>query len=346
MKIALVTRRYPPMIGGAERVLGYLAPALVAEGADVTVLTAHAPGLPRLEEGPGGVRVVRMATSRARFVGTWLYMNGLNRFFAREQVDLAYVSMLKHDAYATVAAGRRHRFPVVLRPEGAGLTGDLAWQGWGRFGRAIGQRCRQADGFVAISAATRGELVAAGYDPARVHDLPNGVPVPDQLWQPAPRAVPRHAAFVGRLAPEKGLDALVDAWPIVLGNRPDARLTLIGDGPSRPGLEARIAGLGLAGSIRLNGAAPDPAEVLRDCDLFVLPSREEGMSIALLEAMAWGLPVVASLIPGNAALISDGVHGRLARARRPGRPRPRDPGPVGRPARLDRDGPGRTASRG
>jgi glycosyltransferase involved in cell wall biosynthesis len=313
MKIALVTRRYPPLIGGAERVLSYLAPALAAEGTEVDVLTARSEGLPAVEVGTSGTfRVVRLATSRARFVGTWLYMRELSRWFARNRVDLAYVSMLKHDAYVVVGEGARRGFPVVLRPEGAGATGDLAWQKWGRFGARIGRRCKQADAVVAISPAVRAELKEAGYDPARIHDLPNGVPVPEVPWNPPGGPKSLRVAFVGRLAPEKGLDALVDAWPIVLDRWPGARLTLIGEGPERASLEARIARLGLGGSVELPGVSAEPSRVLRDCDLFVLPSREEGMSIALLEAMALGIPAVSSAIPGNLALMTDRVHGRLS----------------------------------
>jgi glycosyltransferase involved in cell wall biosynthesis len=316
VKLALVTRRYPPLLGGAEKVLSYLAPALAREGAEVTVLTARGAGLAPREEVEvhgGRLTVVRLATSRARFVGTWLYMRELRRWFERNPVDLAYVSMLKHDAYVAVGSGRRLGFPVVLRPEGAGATGDLAWQAWGRFGRAIGRRCREADAVVAISRAIAEELTAAGYDPSRIVSLPNGVPVPDEPWRrrhdgrEAPRAV-----FVGRLAPEKGLRTLVRAWPIVRAVYPEARLTLVGEGPERPALEALIAELGLADAVDLPGASPDPGHFLRAADLFVLPSLEEGMSIALLEAMALGIPLVASEIPGNRSLVTDREHGRLA----------------------------------
>ena len=102
--------------------------------------------------------MVRLATSRLRFWGTWLYMRNLRRWFEQNPVDLAYVSMLKHDAYVTLGAGRRLGFPVVLRPEGAGATGDIAWQSWGNFGRRIGRRCRHAIAFVAISRAIEDEL--------------------------------------------------------------------------------------------------------------------------------------------------------------------------------------------
>ena len=97
---------------------------------------------------------------------------------------------------------------------------------------------------------------------------------------------------------------------------PEARLILIGEGPLRPALEERVRALGLAlgpgQAVEMPGAAADPTEALRDADLFVLPSREEGMSIALLEAMALGIPLVASSIPGNRRLVSDFKHGRLA----------------------------------
>ncbi|MDB5350590.1 MAG: glycosyltransferase [Planctomycetota bacterium] len=307
MKIALVTRRYPPLIGGAEKVLSYLAPALQAEGADVTVVTSAIPS--PLPPAPSSVPVVHLPTSRLRFVGTSLYMRSLRTWLECHRPDLIYVSMLKHDAYVAIGVGRRLGIPVVLRPEGAGATGDLAWQSWGRFGKTIGRQCLLADAVVAISPAIRAELLAAGYDAAKIQDIPNGVPVPEAPWSPA--GEPGRVAFVGRLAPEKGLNVLVDAWPLVLGDRPAARLTLIGEGPERVHLQAQIASLGIGDAVLLAGPHPDPAALLCDSRLFVLPSREEGMSIALLEAMALGMPIVATDIPGNRGLMTDGVHGRL-----------------------------------
>ncbi len=346
LKLALVSRRYPPLIGGAEKVLGYLAEALAAAGADVTVLTSRIPGLElaaredvevpvttgREEQGQiagGKLSVARLETSPLRFWGTWLYMRNLERWFRENPVDLAYVSMLKHDAYTVLEAGRRLGFPVVLRPEGAGATGDVAWQSWGNFGRRIGLRCRLADAFVAISPSVEQELRDAWRSGTMrlslsheiFHRIPgeppivpisNGVPLPETCWQQRSpwRDTPR-AMFVGRLAPEKGLDTLIDAWPSVRVKYPEARLTLIGEGPERPALEARVKALDLGQAVELPGTWPDATEALRGADLFVLPSREEGMSIALLEAMALGIPLVASSIAGNRRLVTDSEHGRL-----------------------------------
>ena len=353
LKLALVTRRYPPLIGGAEKVLSYLAGALASAGADVTVVTSRLPGLglAAQEEKPitssenarlkghassGGLSIVRLETSRLRFWGTWRYMQNLERWFQENPVDLAYVSMLKHDAYSVIGAGNRLGFPVVLRPEGAGATGDVAWQSWGNFGRKIGRRCRQAAAFVAISKSIENELRDAWYSGTmrasrlaevfdrtpkgpRIHAIPNGVPVPEFAWQRRAdwRMAPR-AAFVGRLAPEKGLDTLIDAWPLVRAKYLGAHLILIGEGPLRPVLEERVRALGMVlgpgQAVEMPGAAADPSATLHGADLFILPSREEGMSIALLEAMALGVPVVASSIPGNRRLVSDFKHGRLAPA--------------------------------
>ncbi|APW61459.1 glycosyltransferase family 4 protein [Paludisphaera borealis] len=327
LKLALASRRYPPLIGGAERVFGYLAEALARAGADVSVLTSRtgeAEALPEREEvavanvrGQGRLVVHRLPTSGLRFVGTWLYMRNLQRWLTSHPVDLAYVSMLKHDAYVAVGAGRDRGFPVVLRPEGAGATGDVAWQRRGNFGGRIAARCRQADAFVAISKAVHDELTTAGYEPSRIHSLPNGVPIPARAWQRRPGwARAPHAMFVGRLAVEKNLGALIDAWPIVRRSHPEARLTLVGEGPERADLERRARALGLplgpGQAVDLPGASDRVDDLLRTADLFVLPSIEEGMSIALLEAMALGIPVVASSIPGNRRLVADYKHGRLA----------------------------------
>jgi glycosyltransferase involved in cell wall biosynthesis len=350
LKLALVTRRYPPLIGGAEKVLSYLASALAAEGADVTVVTSQIPGSEQDRQGVlqtdatnsaagemllerGRLTLRRLETSRLRFWGTWLYMRNLKRWFQRNAVDLAYVSMLKHDAYAVIGAGQKAGFPVILRPEGAGATGDIAWQSWGNFGRLIGLRCRRSAAFVAISQAVEKELVqswqtgtlrpslwfrASRFTPPspRIVAIPNGVPVPENSWNARPgwQISPR-AVFVGRLAPEKGLHTLIHAWPPVRTRYPNAHLVLIGAGPERATLEAGARNLDLTlgpeGTVEFPGTVADTTAALRKADLFVLPSREEGMSIALLEAMALGVPVVASAIPGNRRLVRDFEEGRL-----------------------------------
>ena len=88
---------------------------------------------------------------------------------------------------------------------------------------------------------------------------------------------------VGRLSRQKGQDVLLDAWPQVTARVSDARLVLVGDGPEREALEARVSG-----ETTLAGERDDVADWLAAADVVALPSRWEGMSLALLEAMARG----------------------------------------------------------
>ncbi|MEX2120776.1 MAG: glycosyltransferase family 4 protein [Pirellulales bacterium] len=328
-RLVLVTRRFWPLVGGAETVMARLAAAFQSRGAATTVLTARWQADWPAEIEHHGVRAVRLPNPAARGWGTWRYMQALARWLRtnRSQFDLVYVSMLKHDAYAAVGEGRRGGFPVALRAEGAGLTGDCHWQLNARCGLRIKRRLMQADALLGPSPAIERELIAAGYPRDRIHYLPNGVPVRPPR-QPSERQEARQAlaeadgvfalapdaplvVYTGRLHEMKGLDHLLSAWPAVLARHPGARLWLVGEGPFRPRLIEQIENLGLSTSVLLAGLYDDVEDFLLAADVFVLPSLEEGMSVALLEAMAAGLPVVASSIAANAPLVEDGRHGRL-----------------------------------
>ena len=124
---------------------------------------------------------------------------------------------------------------------------------------------------------------------------------------------------VGRLSPVKHQRLLVDAFarartmletlaPTTAGR---LRLVVAGDGPDRAALEAQVRAAGLADCTWMPGARDDVPELLADFDLFVLPSLAEGISNTILEAMACGLPVVATRVGGNADLVDDGVTGTL-----------------------------------
>lgn len=327
-RLVLVTRRFWPLVGGAERIMASLATELASRDLDVTLLTAQWQTQWPAELHYRGVSVIRLPNPPQRFWGTLAYMRALTRWLREnpDHYDLVYVSMLKHDAYAALRAVGE-RVPVVLRAEGAGHSGDCRWQQSANFGRWIRRRCQKAEALVAPSRAIEAELVAAGYPRQRVHFVPNGVPLAppgdatqkaearaalaaaSPLLQLAPAAP--LAVYTGRLDQAKGLDTLLDAWELVAPRLPKARLWLAGEGPYRKALEEQIETRGLLGRVVLAGVFDTVDELLAAADLFVLPSREEGMSLALLEALAAGVPVVASDIPGNRQLIAHGQQGLL-----------------------------------
>jgi len=177
---------------------------------------------------------------------------------------------------------------------------------------------RGTDRFVVVSREMAEALAAAGVPPGRVALIPNGVVVgppaiasrretlkSEWLGDAAARVV----LFVGRLVHEKGLDSLLEVWAAL--PRPGDLLVLVGDGPLRRSLEARAHALGLGDSVRFFGHQTDVTPFYDMADVFVLPSRTEGVSNALLEAMAAGLPPVASDVGGNRDIIEDGHSGFL-----------------------------------
>ncbi len=172
-----------------------------------------------------------------------------------------------------------------------------------------GLALRTADAVI-VTTPELGAHVAARVGDARVHLIPNGVDT--TLFAPSahgPRRR-RNILYVGRLSKEKNLGALVDAAAALAG-RFDLALTLIGDGPSRPALEAQARRLGVAVEfIPVVEHRRVPAH-LADADAFVLPSLTEGHPKALLEAMSAGVPCVASDVGGNRAVLEHGATGLL-----------------------------------
>jgi starch synthase (maltosyl-transferring) len=124
--------------------------------------------------------------------------------------------------------------------------------------------------------------------------------------------------YVGRLDRQKGLPFLLEAWAPVAARYRGVHLLLVGEGPERGALETQIARLGLAASVHLSGWREEIPELLRAADCFVLPSLWEGMPNVVLEAMAAGLPVIATRVEGTAEVIQAGETGWLVAPGAPG----------------------------
>ncbi len=125
----------------------------------------------------------------------------------------------------------------------------------------------------------------------------------------SPLSLPTRLRFgsLGRMVSQKGYDLLVDAFALVLSDLPTAELRIAGDGPLLRALIERVSALGIGERISFIGPTKEPAAFLRELDVFVLPSRFEGMPLALLEAMAAGLPVVATRVGGIPECIPEDI---------------------------------------
>ncbi len=119
------------------------------------------------------------------------------------------------------------------------------------------------------------------------------------------------AIYIGRLSEEKGVDILLQAWREVVKKEPQVGLIIVGDGPQRSKLFKYVEENEMTGNVIFAGERRDVTSCLRGCDIFILPSRGEGISNALLEAMANGLPCIVSMVGGNLKLIKHGETGMI-----------------------------------
>lgn len=109
---------------------------------------------------------------------------------------------------------------------------------------------------------------------------------------------------IGRLHYQKNYEFLINIFPEILKIKPNARAVIIGDGPERSGYEKMISDKGLQGKIILAGSIPNASQYLKAFDLFILPSRYEGLSVTLIEALFAGVPVLASQVGGAEEMFS------------------------------------------
>jgi L-malate glycosyltransferase len=307
LNAAVAIQSFGPHVGGAELQLARLLPLLAERGIRTEVLTRAVPGCPRREAIPGSL-VRRTPVAGESPIASIAYVAAALAHIARRRSELDLVHAHGALSPATIAlGGRLLGLPCLVTVLGTGEHGDLARLARKPMGRARARLLFRWAWFAALSAEARDELIAHGVAPERILALPNGVdlavhrPAGDeertslrsQLGLPAQGFV---GAFVGRLHPVKDLDTLLDATARV----GELTLVVVGDGPERMRLEARARALDLDGRVRFQGLSSRVPDVLRAADVFLLSSHGEGMSNALLEAMACGLPCVASRSVGGA----------------------------------------------
>ncbi len=170
--------------------------------------------------------------------------------------------------------------------------------------------CRRFDRIVAISDSVSHFLTEEqGLSVDHIQRI-----MPGWTGQPLPAVAngrPPTIVTVARLRPEKGHETLLSAFALLLDHLPEARLVLVGDGPMRNELEDSVRNRELVANVDFVGAVPDIWPYLAAADVFALASKSEAFGIAIVEAMAAGLPVVAPAVGGIPELVMPGVNGEL-----------------------------------
>jgi glycosyltransferase involved in cell wall biosynthesis len=313
-----VVSYFHPFASGAEGQALAQALELARRGHIVHVVTRSVPGYPVDDEDYHGVfihRWIKTAAAGPLFGVSFVagVIGGLRRL--RGELDVIHTHQGLWEAVATGLArpllpGR----PTLVQPAASGYYGEADELRRTRGSTLLRRAILANTAFAAISAQIEQEWCDLGVRQGRMIRMASGVdaerfrpgcsPIEGSLL-PRPRVV-----FTGRLHPQKNIPLLLDAWTEV-ARRSSANLILVGPGHDRQQLVGLANSLGVAGRVQFTGGVDNPADYLRAADIFVLPSRAEGMSNSLLEAMATALPCVASAIAGNTDLITDGQTGRL-----------------------------------
>lgn len=296
-----------PVSAGVAGVVLSLVRGQVAGGHDVEV-ACPAPSPLADAATTAGARVLPWAATRepgAQLATEWW---SLRRIVADSAPDVVVL----HSAKAGLAGRLTRLAPPVLHVPHAwsfeAVTGvaEIAARSWEVVAGARTHRV------VCVSRDERARGIAAGVG-TRTAVIGNGVDT--RLFQPGDARRAREqlglapdaptVVCVGRLTRQKGQDLLLDAWSHVLGTVPDARLVVVGDGPARDSLHARVGALA-TDSVTFVGARDDTVAVYAAADVVALPSRWEGMSLVAAEAMACARPVVAFDVDGCAELLGEG----------------------------------------
>lgn len=301
--------------GGLERVVTDLALEQKRRGHEVSVFSLlQTQGL-RRELEAAGIPVL-IGDKRTPF--DLALIRKLRAHLRDARIDVAHTHSFVPNYYCAAA-----RFGAGLRTAMVGTCHDMGHRLGNRRLRWMYRASLRSTARVAmVGRMVHERFVGAGWvPPQRAAVVLNGIPVERFRNSPQRRANARERlaldahspviGAVGRLVPLKNHRLLIAQMPALLARWPDLRLIIIGGGPLESELAGQIASLGLGEHVRLASQRPDVSDLLPAFDIFAMPSLTEGLSIALLEACATGLAIVATEVGGNPEIVKNDLTGLL-----------------------------------
>ena len=331
IKVCMLCDLYPPLFSGASIQAHRLSKILLERGTKVFVLAGRYPGTKVEEEIEGvSVRRVGLVNSDAVMIRPFsMAFSLLPVLFAyRRAFDILHIHSVKLFDFIPIFFARLLKKKVIVKMTLLGSITDPGVWLTSRLGILMRWSFAQADRIVSISVPLSENYRRCGLDPSKLRHLPQGVdihrfsPVTDAQKLDVRSALSlqgraKYLCFVGSFKHRKGADILVNAFICMAQQYPDLNLLVIGpdtfDDPVRAkrhyevfaeDLKCRIATSGLAERVVFTGRTDDVPSYLQASDIFIFPSRREGLPSAVLEAMSVGLPCVLASLDGIASEIT------------------------------------------
>lgn len=306
MKIAILVNLFPPKwLAGTEIATYYIAEYLAQRGHEVHVITSLDEGLPE-ESYEKGFHIHRLPRIEIRFIGVLIFWADIIRVLRKIKPDIVHAQSLISGMPALLSH-KLLKIPYVIYGRGS----DVYLPDWFTKLTAKGI-LKNASTVIALTEHMK-DAMQAIYS-RDVIIVPNGINLNEVAEREAEGGNPgKKILFVGRLHPVKGTQYLLGAMSIVHRELPEAKLILVGDGEEREHLETLTDNLGIRECVEFAGRVPHERveDYMNQAEVFVLSSLSEGFPVTILEAMACGLPVVATRVGGVPDIIKNGTNGYL-----------------------------------
>lgn len=314
--VLLVVDQLAKTLGGGERILLKLAALLPQYGYRASILTFRAdPESPALKSPPCTIYLLPLENTYNLTALRGAFE--LGRLLKREKILIVQTFFESSDIYAGFVTKALSRAKLIWARRDMGILRTRKHR------LAYRIMAGAPDAVFAVSEQVRRHAIEVDQvDPARVHTIYNGLDVGEFSLPPKPERAGGGflVTTVGNIRRVKGHDVFIRAAATVLQQTPNVSFSIGGE-VLEPAyfaeLQTLIQDLKLANRVRFKGGVTKLREHLAAADIFVLPSRSEGFSNAIVEAMAAGLPVVATDVGGNAEAVQDGISGILVPAEDP-----------------------------